>query len=162
MLAYGIYARVVDVSEIKRESAANKWDFWYNFSLLFWRLSSIFFIKGGVFCIKIQNYFNPISLRDVFHFSAIKTLLYGSFSLNVCEATRKARAIQAASAYKRREFWRRTHTPLWLFSHTCKKHLSRFRLGVSFFFTSEKHRSLFWLARTHLSMKVFTSLVFSE
>ena len=27
---------------------------------------------------------------------------------------RKARALQAASAYKRKEFWRETRTPLWL------------------------------------------------
>ena len=27
--AYGIYARVVDVSEIERASAVNEWDFWY-------------------------------------------------------------------------------------------------------------------------------------
>ena len=39
--------------------------------------------------------------RDFFHFSTIKTLLYGRFSLNVCEATRKARALQATSAYKK-------------------------------------------------------------
>ena len=29
VLAYGIYTRVVFVSEIKRVSAANEWDFWY-------------------------------------------------------------------------------------------------------------------------------------
>ena len=29
MRVYGIYARVVDVSEIERVSAANEWDFWY-------------------------------------------------------------------------------------------------------------------------------------
>ena len=36
-----------------------------------------------------------------------------SRSLNVCEAVRQG-ALQAASAYKRREFWRETHTPPWL------------------------------------------------
>ena len=29
VLAYGIYARFVVVSEIERVSAANEWDFWY-------------------------------------------------------------------------------------------------------------------------------------
>ena len=29
VLAYGIYTRVVFVSEIERVSAANEWDFWY-------------------------------------------------------------------------------------------------------------------------------------
>ena len=29
MQAYGIYARVVDVSKIEQMSAANQWDFWY-------------------------------------------------------------------------------------------------------------------------------------
>ena len=29
---YGIYARVVDVSEIERVSATNEWDFWYKHS----------------------------------------------------------------------------------------------------------------------------------
>ena len=44
-------------------------------------------------------------------FSTRKTLRYGLFSLNVCEATRITRALQAR---KRGEFWRETHTPLWL------------------------------------------------
>ena len=29
------------------------------------------------------------------------------------KSNEKARALQAASAYKRRDFWRETHTPLW-------------------------------------------------
>ena len=43
-----------------------------------------------------------------FTFFTRKTLREKRFSLNVCEV-----ALQAASAYKRREFWRETHTPLW-------------------------------------------------
>ena len=54
------------------------------------------------------------NFRDVFHFSTRKTRHYFRFSLNVCKATRKARGLQVASAYKRQEFWRKTHTPLWL------------------------------------------------
>ena len=49
------------------------------------------------------------NFRDIFHFFARKTLQEKFFSLNVCEA-----ALQAASAYKRREIRRETHTPLWL------------------------------------------------
>ena len=49
------------------------------------------------------------NFRDVFHFFTRKTLREKLFSLNVCEA-----ALQAASVYKRREFRRETHTPLWL------------------------------------------------
>ena len=33
--------------------------------------------------------------------------------MNVCEAAPQE-ALQNASAFKRREFWRETHTPLWL------------------------------------------------
>ena len=127
-------------------------------SLLFSRLSSIFFIEGTVFLCKDTKLFQS-NFRDVFLFSAIKTLLYDRLSLNVCEATRKARALQVASAYKRREFWRETHTPLWLL------------IGRIIFLTREKTSfaipirrifSLLWLARTHLPMQIFTSQVFSE
>ena len=127
-------------------------------SLLFSRLSSIFFIEGTVFLYKDTKLFQS-NVRDVFLFSAIKTLLYDRLSLNVCEATRKARALQVASAYKRREFWRETHTPLWLL------------IGRIIFLTREKTSfaipirrifSLLWLARTHLPMQIFTSQVFSE
>ena len=44
-------------------------------------------------------------------FSTRKTLLYGLFSLNVCEATRITKALQAR---ERGEFWRESHPPLWL------------------------------------------------
>ena len=84
------------------------------------------------------------SFWDVFHFSTRETLLYGLSSLNVVsEATRKARALQAASAYKKRGFWRKTHTPLWLL------------IERIIFLTREKHRSPLWLARTHLRMKIY-------
>ena len=68
-----------------------------------------------------------------FHFFTRKTrretLPCGLFSLNVCEATRKARALQVASynRLQRREFWAETHTPLCMafdqtyhFCHTWK------------------------------------------
>ena len=99
---------------------------------------------------------------DFFHFSTKKTLFNCLFSWNICEATRQAWALQAARAYRRQEFWRETHIPLWLligriiFLTIEKKDLSRLWLDVSiFFFTCEKYRSLLWLARSHLRMKIF-------
>ena len=88
-----------------------------------------------------------------FHFFARKTrretLLCGLFSLNVCEATRKARVLQVAS-YKRlqrREFWDETHTSLWLLIRriifeALKKTSFTILIGLISFFTSERHRSL--------------------
>ena len=49
----------------------------------------------------------------------------------------------AASCNKRREFWRETHTPLWLL------------IGRIIFFTCENHRSLLWLARANLRTKIY-------
>ena len=49
----------------------------------------------------------------------------------------------AASCNKRREFWRETHTPLWL------------PIGRIIFFTCENHRSLLWLTRTNLRTKIY-------
>ena len=49
----------------------------------------------------------------------------------------------AASCNKRREFWRETHTPLWLL------------IGRIIFLTCENHRSLLWLARTNLRTKIY-------
>ena len=99
------------------------------------------------------------NFRDVFHFSTRKTRHYFRSSLNVCEATRKARGLQAASAYRRQEFWRETHTTLWLLIGrtiflTLEKALFAIVIGLFFFFTCEKHRSLLWLVRTHLRMKI--------
>ena len=49
----------------------------------------------------------------------------------------------AASCNNRREFWRETHTPLWLL------------IGRIIFFTCENHRSLLWLARINLRTKIY-------
>ena len=50
-----------------------------------------------------------------YHFAGLLfQMLSGFFLLNACDATRKAKALQAASAVKRRKFWRETHTLLWL------------------------------------------------
>ena len=64
------------------------------------------------------------------------------FSLNVCKA-----ALQAASAYKRREFWRKTHTPLRLLIGriiflTREKTSFAILIGRIIFFTCENHCSL--------------------
>ena len=129
--------------------------------LLFCRHSAIFFIDSAT----LRNCPAPIY---EFHFFARKTrrvtLLCGLFSLNVCEATRKARALQVAS-YKRlqrREFWAETHTPLWLLIRriifvTRKKISFTILIERITFFTSETPRSLLWLARNHLRMNFSVS-----
>ena len=78
------------------------------------------------------------NFRDVFNFLTRKTLRDKLVSLNVCEA-----ALQASGAHKRREFWRETHTPLWLL------------IGSIIFLSCENHRSLLWLAGIHLRMKIY-------
>ena len=77
-----------------------------------------------------RNYTTPIS-EMFFTFFMRKTLREKPSSLNVCEV-----ALQAASAYKRREFWREIHTSfasdwtynffsfLFFFLFTCQNHLS--------------------------------------
>ena len=49
----------------------------------------------------------------------------------------------AASCNKRREFWRETHTPLWLL------------IGCIIFFTCENHCLLLWLAITNFRTKIY-------
>ena len=93
------------------------------------------------------------NFRDVFHFSTKKTLLNCLFSWNICEATRKARALQAARAYRRQEFWRETHIPLWLligriiFLTIEKKIFRDYDWTFQFFFSRVKNivRSSDWL-----------------
>ena len=94
-----------------------------------------------------------------------ETLPCGLFSLNVCEATRKARALQVASynRLQRREFWAETHTPLWLLIRriifvTHKRTSFTGLIERITFFTSERYRcSLLWLARNHLRMNFSVS-----
>ena len=66
----------------------------------------------------------------------------------------------AASCNKRREFWRKTHTPLWLLIGriiflTREKTSFAILIGRIIFFTCENHRSLLWLARTNLCTKIY-------
>ena len=69
------------------------------------------------------------------------------FSLNICKAAPKERALQATSAYKRQEFWRETHTPLWpligrIIFLTREKSSYAILIRRIIFFTYEKYRSL--------------------
>ena len=69
------------------------------------------------------------------------SLSSASFDLkvpNVCEE-----ALQAASAFKGGNFGAKL------------THLCGLWLDVSFFFTRENHRSLLWLVRTHLRVKIY-------
>ena len=78
-----------------------------------------------------------------YHFAGLLfQMLSGFFLLNVCDATRKAKALQAASAFKRRKFWRETHTLRWLL------------IGRFIFLTREKTSFAPLMARTHLRMKI--------
>ena len=54
-----------------------------------------------------QNKTIPLHFRNVFHFFSEKNSLSKTF---LVECVRSS----AASCNKRREFWRETHTPLWL------------------------------------------------
>ena len=73
----------------------------YLFPLLFRRLSTVFFIDSET------NETIPLHFRNVFHFFSEKNVLSKTFLL---ECVRSG----AASCNKMREFWRETHTPLWL------------------------------------------------
>ena len=102
--------------------------------------------------VKQTKLFHSIS-EMFFTFLARKTLWVKLFSLNVCEA-----ALQAA--IKGENFWRETHTPLWLLIGriiflTREKTSFAILIGRIIFFTCEKHRSLLWLARTNLRTKIY-------
>ena len=85
----------------------------------------------------------PLHFRNVFHFFSVECVRSG-----------------AASCNKRREFWRETHTPLWLLIGriiflTREKTSFAILIGRIIFFTCENHRSLLWLARTNLRTKIY-------
>ena len=101
------------------------------FPLLFRRLSIVFFIDSET------NKTITLHFWNVFHFFSEKKLFEKNFSRWMCAKRR------SASCKKRREFWRETHTPLWLL------------IGRIIFFTCENHRSLLWLARTNLRTKIY-------
>ena len=101
------------------------------FPLLFRLLSTVFFIDSET------NKTITLHFWNVFHFFSEKKLFEKNFSRWMCAKRR------SASCKKRREFWRETHTPLWLL------------IGRIIFFTCENHRSLLWLARTNLRTKIY-------
>ena len=116
----------------------------YPFSLL---LSTVFFIDSET------NETIPLHFRNVFHFFSEKNSLSKTF---LVECVRSG----TASCNKRREFWRQTHTPLWLLIGriiflTREKTSFAVLIGRIVFFTSENHRSLLWLARTNLRTKIY-------
>ena len=75
--------------------------------------------------------------------------------------------LQAASAYRRRDFWRKIYTPLWLLIGriiflTSEKTSFAILIGRIVFLTYKKYRSRFGWARTHLRVKIYDILAFSE
>ena len=81
-----------------------------------------------------------IYTRVVFHFFNEKKLFEKNFSPRMCAKRR------SASCKKRREFWRETHTPLWLLIGriiflTCEKTSFAILIGRIIFFTCENHSS---------------------
>ena len=96
----------------------------------------------------------PIHFRNVLHFFSEKNSLSETL---LVECVRSG----AASCNKRREFWRETHTPLWLLIGriiflTREKTSFTILIGRIIFFTCENHRSLLWLART-ICVRTFTT-----
>ena len=85
-----------------------------------------------------QNYSTPFP--KCFYFFSEKNSFSKTFLVE-CVLSRSG----ATSCNKRREFWRETHTPLWL----------QVLIGRIIFFTCENHRSLLWLARTNLRTKIY-------
>ena len=92
--------------------------------------------------------------------------IYKSIPIQFPRTTHKGRVLYGASAYKRREIWRETHTPLWLligriiFLTREKTSFLRFWLGVAVFvfcFSFSPVKNIFrsWLATTHLCMKIY-------
>ena len=98
--------------------------------LLFRRLSTVFFIDSET------NETIPLHFWNVFHFFNEKKLFEKNFSPRMCAKRR------SASCKKRREFWRETHTPLWLLIGgiiflTCEKTSLAILIGRIIFFTCE-------------------------
>ena len=73
----------------------------FPFPLLFRRLSTVFFLDSE------KNETIPLHFRNVFHFFSEKNSWSKTF---LVECVGRG----AASYNKRREFWRKTYTPLWL------------------------------------------------
>ena len=117
--------------------------------LLFSRFPTAFFIDSK------QTKLFPSNFRYVSHFFTRKPLREKLFSLDVCGVLYKPQApIKdgnfGAKPTHLRGFW----LDVSFFSHV-KKDRSRFLLDVPIFLKCENHRSLLWLARTNLRMKIY-------
>ena len=93
----------------------------------------------------------PLHFRNVFHIFSEKNSLSKTF---LVECVRSC----AASCKNRREFWRETHTPLWLLIRriiflTREKYRARFWLDVSF--SSRVKTIVRSSARTNLRRKIY-------
>ena len=98
------------------------------------------------------------NFQDVFHFFYEKNTLRKPFLVKCLRS-----ALQAASAYKRQEFWHKTHTPLWLLIGCIiflphEKTSLAILIGCIIFFTCENHHLLLWLARTHIRHNFLVSI----
>ena len=122
--------------------------------LLFGRLSTVFFIDSET------KETIPLHFWNVFHFFNEKKLFEKNFSPRMCAKR------SSASCEKRPEFWRETHTSLWLLIGriiflTCEKTSLAILIGRIIFFTCENHSSLLWLAKTHLRIKIYNTTFWS-
>ena len=103
----------------------------------------------------VVKYLSEVSQMFFTFLREKRYLNYSPFSLNVCEATCKARTLQAASNFGTKL----THLcGFWLDISIFLIHEKTFfviLIGHIDFFTCEKHRLLFWLARTDLCMEIY-------
>ena len=105
--------------------------------------------------VKQTKLFHPIS-EMFFTFLTRKKFFEKNFSPRMCAKRR------LASCKEMREFWRETHTPLWLLIGrvvflTREKTSFAILIGRIIFFTCENHSSLLWLVRTHLLIKIYNT-----
>ena len=106
----------------------------------------------SLWTVKQKKLFHSIS-EKFFTFFGEKNSLSKTF---LVECVRSS----AGSCNKRREFWNKTHTPLWLLIGriivlTREKTSFAILIGRIIFFTFENHRSLPWLAKTNLRTKIY-------
>ena len=135
-------------SSDKKHNLSLRLVLFFRLPLLFCRLSTVSFIDS-----KTRETI-PLQFPRCFQFFFFtRKTLRGNFS-------RWMSANCAASANKRRKFWRETHTPLWpligrIIFLISEKTSFAILIGRIIYFMCESHRSLFWLARIHLRMKSY-------
>ena len=92
---YGIYARVVDVSEIERVSAANEWDFWYKNNECVntvrphfpWSILYIFPMKWEGFSDRLCTFFRNCGVVDPSWAELRHFVNFLNSQLQACEAS---------------------------------------------------------------------------